>query len=176
MAENQTTEQEPLTPEEVPEAPSKGSKMKKTLMIIVPIILIIAGAIYFYLFVLSAPKKKEGAEGDQQKKKPAISLEQNAYFDLDPITVALSPSGSQREYLRLDLTLQVSSEEESKAIVEKVPMIKDSLIVFLRSLRATDFNSSSSTIYLKEEITKRINRIIAPISVKEVLFQEITVN
>ena len=38
-------------------------------------------------------------------------------------------------------------------------IIKDTLITFLRSLRVTDFNSSSSTIYLKEEISKSINKI-----------------
>lgn len=175
MSENNTAEEEPLTPEEVPEGSGKSSKLKRNLIIIVPIILMIAGAIYFYLFVISAPKSKDSAK-TETKKKTEVKLEQNAYFDLDPMVVALSPSSSKREYLRLDLTLQVASEEESKIIMEKVPMIKDSLIVFLRSLRATDFNSSSSTIYLKEEITKRINKIIAPIAVKEVLFQEITVN
>lgn len=176
MSEENTTEEEPLTPDEVPEGTKSGSKLKRTLIIVVPIILIIAGAIYFYLYVISAPKHKGGEAIEQPKNKHSVALEQNAYLDLDPITVALSPSGSKREYLRLDLTLQIATEEESKAIMEKIPMIKDSLIVFLRSLRATDFNSSSSTIYLKEEITKRINKIIAPISVKEVLFQEITVN
>lgn len=176
MAEEQKTEEEPLTPEEVPEGAKKGGKLKKILIIVLPLILIIAGAIYFYLFVLSAPKAEDEEPAEKDKNKEAVSIEQNAYVDLDPITVALSPSSPKREYLRLDLTLQVASEEESQAIMEKVPMIKDSLIVFLRSLRATDFNSSSSTIYLKEEITKRINKIIAPLSVKEVLFQEITVN
>jgi len=58
----------------------------------------------------------------------------------------------------------------------KMQIIKDTLITFLRSLRSTDFNSSSSAIYLKEEISKRINKITAPVVIKEVLFQEITVN
>jgi hypothetical protein len=57
-----------------------------------------------------------------------------------------------------------------------MPAVKDSLVTFLRSLRSTDFNSSGSTIYLKEELTKRINKIVAPVVIKEVLFQEITVN
>lgn len=176
MSKENATEEEPLTPEEVPEGSKKGSKIRKTLIIVTPIILVIAGAVYFYLFVINAPKPEKGVTTEQPKHKANIALEQNAYFDIDPITVGLSPSGPKKEFLRLDLTLRVASESESKAIMEKLPIIKDSLIVFLRSLRASDFNSSSSTLYLKEEITKRINKIIAPIAVKEVLFQEVTVN
>jgi flagellar protein FliL len=174
--ENAKDGEEPLTPEEVPANPQKQGKLKKILIIVIPLILIIAGVVYFYLFVIKGAKTEEGQEVEQGKQKPKVAVEQNAYLDLDPITVALTPTGPKREFLRLDMTLRVASEDDSKAIMEKLPIIKDSLIVFLRSLRSTDFNSSNSTIYLKEEITKRINKITAPISVKEVLFQEIAVN
>lgn len=174
--ENAKETEEPLTPEEVPAAKGGQNKIKKILIIVVPLILIIAGIVYFYMFVIKGSKHEDGEIVEQGKPKQKVALEQNAYLDLDPITVGLTPSGPKREFLRLDMTLRVASEEDSKAIMEKLPIIKDSLIVFLRSLRATDFNSSNSTIYLKEEITKRINKITAPISVKEVLFQEIAVN
>ena len=95
---------------------------------------------------------------------------------MDPITVGLSGSGAKKEYLRMDITMRLGTEQESVAVLAKMPVIKDTLITFLRTLRSTDFNSSNSTLYLKEEISKRINKITAPIVVKEVLFQEITVN
>lgn len=175
-------EEEPLTPTEAPEGnqitgnSDKKKKIKKILLITVPIIITIIGAVYFFFFVIKAPKHNEGQEVQQTKEKEQVALESNTYLDIDPITIGLTPSGSKREYLRLDLSLRLSTEQESAAVLTKMPIIKDTLITFLRSLRATDFNSSSSTIYLKEEISKRINKITAPVVIKEVLFQEITVN
>jgi flagellar basal body-associated protein FliL len=176
-------EEEPLTPEEAPgeegyatDKADKKKKIKKILIIAAPIILAIIGGVYFFFFVIHAPATNENVEIHQESEQPQLKLESNTYLDVDPITIGLTPSGSKKEYLRLDLALRLSSESEGTAILAKMPIIKDTLIIFLRSLRSTDFNSSSSAIYLKEEISKRINKITAPIVVKEVLFQEITVN
>jgi len=180
MAKNtDKNEEEPLTPSEAPEGDNKADKkkkIKKILIITIPIILTIIGAAYFFFFVIKAPKHDDVKEIHQSEEKERVPLESNTYLDIDPITIGLTPSGSKREYLRLDLSLRLSSEQESVVVLTKMPIIKDTLITFLRSLRATDFNSSSSAIYLKEEISKRINKITSPIVIKEVLFQEITVN
>lgn len=169
-------EEELLTPEEVQEEDPKKGRLKKILIILTPIVLLVAGAAYFFFFVIKAPKTEEIIEEDIGKPKYKAALEQNSYLDIDPIIVGLTSIGPKREYLKIDMTLRVGNEKESQAIMEKMPLIKDSLIVFLRSLRSSDFNSSNSTIYLREEITKRINKITAPVTVKEVLFQEINVN
>ncbi len=169
-------EEDPLTLDEAPDGDSKKKKIKKILIILIPIIIAIAGALYFFFFVIKAPKQEDVKQIEQSKTKEEVLLDFNTYLDIDPITVGLSPSGSKKEYLRLDLTLRLATEAESAAVMTKMPIIKDTLITFLRSLRATDFNSSSSTIYLREEISKRINKITSPITVKEVLFQEITIN
>lgn len=178
---NKFEEDEPLNPQEISEgeedeSSDKKKKIKKMSLIALPIIITVIGAVYFFFFIINAPKYTEEKDPQQTKEKEQVILESNTYLDIDPITVGLTPSGNKKEYLKLDLTLRVSTEKESAAILEKMPIIKDTLITFLRTLRATDFNSSSSTIYLKEEISKRINKITAPIVIKEVLFQEITVN
>ncbi|MDP5110379.1 MAG: flagellar basal body-associated FliL family protein [Rickettsiaceae bacterium] len=174
-------EDEPLNPAEISESEEdessdKKKKLKKLFLIVLPIIITIIGAVYFFFFIINAPKYNEEKGLYQTKEKEQVLLESNTYLDIDPITVGLTPSGNKKEYLKLDLTLRISTEQESAIILEKMPIIKDTLITFLRTLRATDFNSSSSAIYLKEEISKRINKITAPIVIKEVLFQEITVN
>lgn len=168
--------EEPLTPEAADTGKDRLKKIKKLLIIIVPILVLIIAGLYFFFFVIHGPKTSDVALIPQGKEKQPVQLEQNTYLDLDPITVGLTPTGSKREYVKLELTFRLSSDAESAAVMDKVPIIKDSLITLLRSLRASDFNSSSSTIYLKEEIVKRINKITAPIVVKEVLFQELIVN
>ena len=171
--EKDKDKEELLTPEEAPSG--SKSKLKKLLIIIIPIVILVAGGVYFFFFVLNAPKAEEKIESKDKQKQEA-PVEQNSYLDIDPIVVGLSQVGEKKEYLKIDMTLRIANDKESQAIMEKMPLVKDTLIVFLRSLRSSDFNSSSSTIYLREEITKRINQIVSPISIKEVLFQEITVN
>ncbi len=176
---NNENEEEPLTPSEAGKfglSAEKKKKLQRILLIVAPIILTIVGAIFFFFFVIKGPKPPEGGGVKQPKGKEQVQLDSNTYLDVDPITVGLSGSGAKREYLRMDITMRLGTEEEGVAVLAKMPVIKDTLITFLRTLRATDFNSSNSTLYLKEEISKRINKITAPIVVKEVLFQEITVN
>lgn len=188
-----TNEEEPLTPTAVGDdnektksddnasadaattGDDKKKKIKKILIIAVPILLVIVGIILFFFFVIKAPKK-EAEEVQQSQKHDQVKLDSNTYLDIDPITIGLTQIGNKKEYLRIDLTLRLNTQEENTVILAKMPIIKDTLITFLRSLRSSDFNSSSSSIYLKEEIAKRINKITNPIVIKEVLFQEITVN
>ena len=169
---------EPLTPELASDAEGKDQKLKKLLIFIAPIILLITAGTYFFFFVIKAPKIADIVETQQTNTntKEKATLTPTTYFDMDPITVGLIPSGAKREYLRLTLTIKLSNTQESNVLMNFMPAVKDSLVTFLRSLRSTDFNSSGSTIYLKEELTKRINKIVAPVVIKEVLFQEITVN
>jgi flagellar basal body-associated protein FliL len=167
---------EPLTPELASDAEGKTQKLKKLLIFIAPIILLITAGTYFFFFVIKAPKITDVVETQQTNTKEKATLTPTTYFDMDPITVGLSPSGAKREYLRLTLTIKLNNTQESNVLMSFMPAVKDSLVTFLRSLRSTDFNSSGSTIYLKEELTKRINKIVAPVVIKEVLFQEITVN
>jgi flagellar basal body-associated protein FliL len=165
---------EPLTPEEAGQ--EKKKKIKKAIIIIAPLLIVLLGASYYFLVVLKSSASDIHAIEKKNGTQRELAIEQNTYLDIDQITVPLSPSGTKREYLRLDLTLRVGSEEESAAIARKLPIIRDSLLVFLKSLRSSDFNSSHGTLYLKEEITKRINKITSPIVIKEVLFQEITLS
>lgn len=168
--------EEPLSPVEANgDKTNKLKKLKKIALIVIPILVVVIAGVFFYLNVLNAPKKPSPEAIAQSKQKEAVDLDQNTYLDLDTLTIALMPSGSKREYLRLNLTLRLGSETESNAVLGKMPIIKDTLVTFLKSLRATDFNTSNSTLFLKEEISRRLNKITAPVIIKEVLFQEITV-
>lgn len=168
--------EEPLSPVEAGGDKSERiKKLKKIALIVIPILVVVIAGVFFYLNVISAPKKPGPEAIAQTKQKEAVELDQNTYLDLDTITVGLTPSSNKREFLRISITLRLGSEAESNSVLGKMPIIKDTLINFLKSLRATDFNSSNSTIFLKEEVSKRLNKITAPVIIKEVLFQEITV-
>ena len=79
-------------------------------------------------------------------------------------------------YLKLTVVLRVSSDDEAKIVQGKLPMIVDSFQTFLAGLRPIDFNGTGVTLLLKEELTKRVNKLTAPVVVEDVLFKEVIVN
>ena len=70
------------------------------------IIITIIGVVYFFLSVIRAPKQSGGQEVQRSKENQQVALESNAYLEIYSITVSLNPSSSQRECLRLDLSLR----------------------------------------------------------------------
>jgi flagellar basal body-associated protein FliL len=167
-------EADPAQPLELDPIQARNKKIKKIVIIIVPILIIIAAGLYFFFYILKAPNKAH-KNNEDTAQQAEIKITANTYLDLDQITVGLLPSSNTQEYLRIRITLKLATEQEHATVLTKVPVIKDALITFLRSLRSSDFNKSGSTVYLREEIIKRINKITAPVAIKEVLFQEITV-
>ena len=117
-------EEEPLTPSEIPNSGDNKKKIKKTIIIVTPIVIAIIGALYFFFFVIKAPKHDDVNQIQQSKNKEHVVLEANTYLDIDPITIGLSPSGTTKEYLRIDITLRLYTEDESNDVMIKLTIIK----------------------------------------------------
>lgn len=56
-----------------------------------------------------------------------------------------------------------------------LPRIIDSLQFYLREMRLEELQGSVGTYRLKEEIHGRLNRILAPAKINDVLFKEILI-
>ena len=96
--------------------------------------------------------------------------------DFPEIVTNLAPTNDKESYIRLVLTLELNNTKDQDAIDKKLNMLKDSIIIFLRELRAADLTSAGGSMMLKTEVTKRINKILYPVEIKDVLFKEIFVN
>jgi flagellar FliL protein len=178
MVKNFFDEQdEPLTPIAASSLTNlRNNNFKKILFISIILGLCILAGVYFFFNVLKSPKNHAVAgQAVSAQHKEALVIP-NTYLELDTIIVNLLPSGSKQNYLKLSLTLQLNSELEVKAVKAKFPIIIDVLQSFLRELREVDFNGTGSTLKLKEELIRRINRTTSPIVIKDVLFKEMVIN
>ncbi|MES2214816.1 MAG: flagellar basal body-associated FliL family protein [Pseudomonadota bacterium] len=99
-----------------------------------------------------------------------------SFYDMDEIVVNLISNTTQRHYLKLILSFRLSSTQDSLEVGKRLREIQDSYNVFLKELRPQDFSGSGATLRLKEELTKRVNKIMYPIEVKDLLFKEILVD
>jgi flagellar FliL protein len=115
--------------------------------------------------------------GGHKEPPPAAAAVKPAVFvDLPEVLVNLSNTGSERtQYLKVKIVLELSDQALMQQIQPVMPRLTDTFQTYLRELRPTDLDGSAGLYRLKEELTRRVNALIAPSKVNAVLFKEIVV-
>lgn len=140
--------------------------------------LISLGIVVFIILVYIAIKFLYNSDSHSQNtsnnpNSQAAAPQVETIYDMDELIINLVPTGNNRNYLKIMISLRLASAQDTAVVVAKLASVQDSLQMFLKELRPQDFNGSGATMKLKEEITKRINKVIYPVEVKEVLLREI---
>lgn len=167
------------------EATPKKSKKKLFIMIgsVVLVIVIALGA----FFALSG-KKSEGeqqeteesaqdghkADGENKEAEEAV-VEKELYVDLDDFLVNLNSTSKTPSFLKMSVSLQINNQKTADVIKEKMPVIRDAFQVYLRELTTEELKGSAGIYRLREELLLRINKVLAPEKVQDILFKEILV-
>ena len=89
--------------------------------------------------------------------------------------VNLAKGDTQSNFLKMTVTLQLSSMEVTEKVKIQVPVIKDAFQIYLRELRAEDLQGSAGLFRLREGLMLRLNKIMSPDKIDDVLFKEIIV-
>ena len=121
------------------------------------VVLLAGGAVYFL----------GGKDGPAPPK--------GVFHDLPEFVVNLSATTERPQYLRMKITLEVADAAVIETLKPVMPRVLDTFQVHLRELRAVDLEGSAGLFRLREELTRRVNRAIAPARIKAVLFKEIVV-
>ena len=99
-----------------------------------------------------------------------------SFIEVPDLMVNLAGSPGERvQYLKVKVTLEVKEEKQVEAIKPTLPRVTDIFQTYLRELRPTDLGGSAGLFRLKEELTRRVNAVVAPSEVNAVLFKEIVV-
>lgn len=150
---------------------------KKILLLLLPIFLVIGSVIGLYFsgvadsFLAMPPAEtEEGAEPEAQVDLSAV------FFDVPELLVNLSARPGQKPiYFKIKVTLEMNSAADAGQAEKMLPRIIDSLQFYLREMRLEELQGSVGTYRLKEEIQARLNRILSPAKVNDVLFKEILI-
>lgn len=158
-------------------APAVAPK-KKILLLLLPIFLVVGTVIGLYFSGMADSFLTEG----QSKEKKVDSVENQAevatvfFFDVPELLVNLSVQSGQRPiYFKIRVALELGSAADMEQAEKLLPRIVDSLQFYLREMRLEEIQGSIGTYRLKEEIHSRLNRILAPVKVNDVLFKEILI-
>jgi flagellar FliL protein len=147
---------------------AKKKKLSLKMMIIAAAgILVVGGGgagAYLFLGHSGGEKAKEAAA------KPAT------FVDLPDVLVNLSNAGNDRtQYLKVKVVLELPDAMLVQQIQPLMPRVMDAFQTYLRELRPTDLDGSAGLYRLKEELTRRVNAVVAPNRITAVLFKEIVV-
>lgn len=155
--------------EEGGEGAKKPKKKKKLLILIVALVVVAAaGGGAFLMGVFDKG-------GEMSEEELALLEEKTIYLDLDEFLVNLNNPGRQVTFLKMKITLELPNAKTQAVINNKMPRIRDAFQVYLRELRSSDLRGSAGTARLREELMLRINKIIEPEKVTDVLFKDIIV-
>jgi len=162
--------------EELGGAP-KNSGRKKILMIALPVLLLAgAGAGVWFSgladSLLGKDKPVEVAEGQGHGEEASHGA---VYFELPQMLVNLSSTGRRTSFLKIVVSLELTSEADKAKLQEALPRVIDNFQVYLRELRVEDLRGSAGLYRLREELLFRVNSAVAPARVTNVLFKEMLV-
>ncbi len=151
-------------------APSSGKK-KKLIALVIAIVLLGAGATTF----LVLKKKKEAHEQEQLAAAQTENKNEPIFHDMDEMIINLNTEGKNVSFMKLKITLEVEGKENLASVQKMMPKINDVLQMYLRELRPADMQGSVGLYRLKEELLLRINKIVYPSQVNDLLFKEVLV-
>jgi len=146
-------------------------KSKKNLIILIIILVLIIGGSAGAYFAGVIPGLGEGK--DEQVDPDLIS--QTKYIDLDEFLVNLNEPGTRVSFLKMKIVVTVPNKKTEDEFNQKMPEVRDAFLIYLRELRSGDLKGSAGMIRLKEELRLRIDRIIDPYKIEDILFKEIVV-
>ena len=165
----------------------KSGGKRKLLMIVLPILLLGGGGagVFFSGLADSLLGKDKNIEvaGDHGAEAAAAQGDEsghgsergNVYFELPQMLVNLSSSGRRTSFLKIVVSLELTSEEDKARLESALPRIIDNFQVYLRELRVEDLRGSAGLYRLREELLFRVNAAVSPARVTDVLFKEMLV-
>src|SRR3546814_19038912 len=86
--------------------------------------------------------------------------------------VYLNTGGKNRNYLKIAISLELTSQEDSVALQNLLPRVVDNFQVYLRELRVEALRGSAGVQRLREELLLRVNKAESPIQVRDGVFKE----
>jgi flagellar FliL protein len=148
----------------------KSIKGKRMIVIIALAVLLLGGLGGGFMFYKKNKQKAEEEEAAMKEKAAPVSQ----YYEMDPFIVNLNSLGD-RGFLKMTVVLEVDNPEAIVTIQNATPKIRDSFNLYLRELRTEDLRGTSGTYRLKEELLLRLNTMLFPTVIKDILFKEIIV-
>jgi flagellar FliL protein len=143
----------PLDDEELADLPLPKSKTKLIIIIVIGVFLLaaIGGAVYY--FFIKKPEDPAVAQTATVKE-----LKAPLFVQLDSFTVnLLTPPSEDPQFLQVGISLQLLQEKSPEQIKQRLPHIKNQVLMLLTSSKASDISTLEGKEALIGKIVSQIN-------------------
>ncbi len=160
MAEESATE----------EAPVKAGSAKKMMVLGIVGVLLLGGGGGAAWFFMGGEKDEEGkhakvSHGEEHAEEPGPVME------LDPFLLNLADRDEIR-FLKVSIKLELDRPEEKTDFQNKVPAIRDALLVLLSSKESQLLRTVNGKRRIREEIMTRVNGVMNKGKISNVFFTD----
>lgn len=115
-----------------------------------------------------------GESQAEQVSDSTVATPEIAFVPLDPMVISLAPQSGNR-HLRFSAQLEVEVAQVA-AVREMLPRIIDVLNTYLRAIETRDLENPAALQTLRTQILRRIQIVVGPDRVRDVLVMEFILN
>lgn len=155
------------------QAEEGGGSKKKLIIIIVAVLVLLIGAGVGAFFFMSGGEEKISPEEEQAElEKQAKQV--GPMVNIDSFIINILDDEESR-YLKAAITLEVSDEEASMELTQRMPQIKDAILLLVGNKTFSELNDLQGKIQLRAELINKINSILLKGKVKRIYFTDFVV-
>ncbi len=164
MAKKEATDQ----PEE------GGGSKKKLIIIIVAVLVLLGGAAGGYFFFMGGEKEKKISPEEEQAALELQAKQVGPMVNIDSFIVNIADDQESR-YLKAAITIEVNSEEAAMELNQRMPQLKDAILLLIGNKTFNELNDLQGKIQLRAELINKINSILLKGKVKRIYFTDFVV-
>lgn len=157
--------------EEAPVA-KKGFLDNKVVLFGIIIVLQLVTAIVLIEFVVT-PKLKAIADGSPEITQEVV--QEGVLVDLEEMVVTLNDRDATPGFLRINVNLEVTDQKIADKATEKLPKLRDTVILTLSSKTSQEMRSVQGKEIVKAEIFKKLQNILPTGSLMGVYFSDLVI-
>ena len=154
----------------------------KTLVIVLAaVVLVIAmmGGGFFLMWTkmnttLAQMQMQNAAENEAEGEPKEEEVTIGPIYKMETLIVNLADQGGKR-YLRITMELELSAPEVMEEINNRMPQLRDAILMVLPSKQYSDIGSTEGKIALRDELIAKINGILKKGTVTTIYFTEFVV-
>jgi len=157
------------------EEPSTRPKIPIKLVVIVGALLFILTALGIAAYlVLNKPAEVEKIEEEVKNPTPTpIPYEIIITYDLAPFFLPMNFTEGGKEFLSVQFALQISNEEVRKELDRNLLLIREGILLYIKTKREEDFQNPEKRTDTLSEIKTVINRSLQSGAVKTIFVIEL---
>ena len=121
-------------------------------------------------------KKKDAKKDDKNGAQIADGPDGVVFYTPPDIVVNMQTADGKPTFLKLKLTFELPDPTMADTLDANAPRLQDMFQTFLRELRPEDLQGSQGSYQLRMEIKRRVDLVIAPAQVNNVLIEEMLIN